>query len=49
MKADYSRHGKELQAKARTQSFPISLSTPYGELIPMFSFSRQRERKELPS
>jgi hypothetical protein len=49
MKADYSRDGKELQAKARTQGFPISLPTPYGELVPTFSFSFQRERKELPS
>jgi len=40
MKSDYPRDGKELQAKARTQGFPISLSTPYGEIIPTFSFSR---------
>jgi len=48
-KANYSRDGKELQAKARAQGFSISLATPYGEIIPMFSFSHQRERKKLPS
>ena len=46
---DYSKDGKEMQAKARTKSFPISLSTPYGEMVPTFSFSHQRERKKLTS
>jgi hypothetical protein len=27
----------------------VSQSTPYGELVPTFGFSRQRKRKELPS
>ena len=49
MKVDYSRDGKEIQAKARTQGFPISLSTPYGERVPTFSLPRQKERKKLPS
>jgi hypothetical protein len=40
---------KKYKKKARAQGFPISLSTPYSELVPTFSFSHQRERKELPS
>jgi hypothetical protein len=47
MKTDYSRDGKELHAKARVQGFSISLSTPYSEVVPTFSFSRQREGKKL--
>ena len=48
MKSDYPRDGKELQAKARTQGFLIFSSTPYGEIVPTFSFSHQGERKKLP-
>jgi hypothetical protein len=49
MKSEYPRDGKELQAKGRTQGFPISLSNPYGDVVPIFSFSCQREGKKLPS
>ena len=49
MKVDYPGDGKELQAKARAQGFPISLSTLNAEIVPMFSFSHQRDGKELPS
>jgi len=49
MKSDYPGDGKELQAKARAQGFLISLSTLNGVIVPTFSFSNQREGKELPS
>jgi hypothetical protein len=48
-KVDYFRDGKEVQAKARTQSSLISLLLLYDSIIPFFSSSLQRERKKLPS
>jgi hypothetical protein len=44
-KVDYFRDGKEVQAKARTQSSPISLLLLYGSIITFFSSSLQREEK----
>jgi hypothetical protein len=38
--------GKKLRAKARTQGFLISLPSPYGEIVPAFRFSHQREKEK---
>ena len=38
---------KELQAKARTHGFPISLSTPYGEMYQRLAFPVKEKGKRL--
>jgi hypothetical protein len=45
MKSDYPRDGKELQVKARTQGFPISLSTPMVMLYQCLAFPIKEKGK----